>query len=214
MGKLQLKICGMLYPENIQEVAALQPDYMGFIFYKATKRYAGNLDAEVVKALPLTIKRVGVFVNDTIETVQEIVKHYGFDVVQLHGAEDPQYCLALATTLKAENPDFKVMKAFGVDEEFDFSVLDSYQEAVDYFLFDTKTPIHGGSGEKFNWNLLDKYKLDHPYFLSGGIELESADTILSNNDPRLFAIDVNSRFELEPGLKNLDKLKEFKNKLS
>lgn len=214
MKKPELKVCGMLHPENILEVAALQPDYLGFIFFKGSKRYAGELDPEVVKALPEQIRRTGVFVNEEAGLVLELVQKYGLNAVQLHGAESPEYCRGIAQYIKAIQPEFKVIKSFGVNADFDFQQLEAYLGAIDYFLFDTQTPDHGGSGKKFDWNLLDKYKLDVSYFLSGGIGPESVEALNGISDPRLLAIDINSRFELEPGLKDAGKLTEFKNKLS
>lgn len=214
MMKPELKVCGMLHTENILEVAALQPDYLGFIFFKGSKRYAGGLDPEVVKALPEQIRRTGVFVNEEAGLVLELVHKYGLNAVQLHGAESPEYCRGIAQSVKAIQPEFKVIKSFGVNADFDFEQLKAYQGVADYFLFDTQTPDHGGSGKKFDWNLLDKYKLDVPYFLSGGIGPESVEALNGISDPRLLAIDINSRFELEPGLKDAGKLTEFKNKLS
>lgn len=214
MKKPELKVCGMLHPDNILEVAALQPDYLGFIFFKGSKRYAGELDPEVVKALPDKIQRTGVFVNEDSELVLELVHKYGLNAVQLHGAESPEYCRDIAQQIKAIQPEFKVIKSFGVNADFDFQQLEAYLGLADYFLFDTQTPDHGGSGKKFDWSLLDKYKLDVPYFLSGGIGPESVEALNEISDPRLLAIDINSRFELEPGLKDAGKLTEFKNKLS
>ena len=208
--KLRLKICGMKAPSNILEVAALQPDYMGFIFYKQSKRYAGGLSAELLKDLPLNIKKTGVFVDESLSVAAKFVTEFGFSAIQLHGAETPEYCLELKELLP---PGTEIIKAFGVDERFDFAQLRAYEAVVDYFLFDTQTPGHGGSGKVFNWSLLARYELDKPYFLSGGIGPEHAEDIGNLKDKRLYAIDVNSRFELEPGLKQIDKLNDFKNKL-
>lgn len=236
MSRPQLKICGMLHPANIREVAALQPDYLGFIFFKGSKRFAGAVLPEVLEALPENIKRTGVFVNETLETVLSLVQKYQLNALQLHGAESPEYCselsvrlnsrsgLSAAAELNANSAAAKtettgatekvqLIKAFGVNEDFDFSRLNPYIGIVDYFLFDTQTPDHGGSGKQFDWQLLEKYTLDLPYFLSGGIGVESAEMLNSNLDHRLFAIDVNSKFEIEPGLKDLEKLKAFKSKL-
>ena len=235
MSRRQLKICGMLHPENIREVAALQPDYLGFIFFKGSKRYAGAVLPEVLEALPENIKRTGVFVNETLETVLSLVHKYQLNALQLHGAESPEYCRELkvglasmgvsaptelhanSTAVKTETTGatgkVQLIKAFGVNEDFDFSRLNAYAGIVDFFLFDTQTPDHGGSGKQFDWQLLDKYTLNLPYFLSGGIGVESAEMLNSIVDHRLFAIDVNSKFEIEPGLKDLEKLKTFKSKL-
>lgn len=214
MKKPLLKICGMLHPQNIAEVAALQPDYLGFIFFKGSKRYAGDLAPDVLKVLPESIQRTGVFVNEAAEVVLDLIEKYGLNAVQLHGGESPEYVGLLAQQVKARRPDFKIIKAFGIDVAFDFQQLQAYERKVDYFLFDTQTPDHGGSGKKFDWMLLEKYTLDVPYFLSGGIGPESAAVLNAITDPRLFAVDVNSRFELEPGLKNTPQLIEFKTKLS
>ena len=211
MMKPKLKICGMKVPPNILEVAALQPDYMGFIYYKQSKRYAGELSAGMLRELPLNIKKTGVFVDESLSVVVELLTEFGFSAIQLHGAETVEYCLELKQTIPQGT---ELIKAFGVDEGFDFGQLKAYEEVADYFLFDTQTPGHGGSGKVFNWNLLDRYELDKPYFLSGGIGPEHLEDISNIKDKRLYAIDVNSRFELEPGLKQIDKLNDFKNKLS
>lgn len=199
----------MRNPDNIQALAALKPDYMGFIFYDKSKRYAGSLSALFVNGLPADIKRTGVFVDEEIKEVVLRVQEYGLNALQLHGAETADYC----RDLKALLPGVEIIKAFGISEGFDFRGLAAYVSFVDYFLFDTQTLGHGGSGKMFNWKLLDKYNLDIPYFLSGGIGPESLDELTSINDNRLYAIDVNSRFELEPGLKDIELLKDFKNKL-
>ncbi|WP_316749887.1 phosphoribosylanthranilate isomerase [Pedobacter gandavensis] len=209
-----LKICGMLHPENISQVAALQPDYMGFIFFKGSKRYAGVVLPEVLDTLSENIKRTGVFVNETLETVLQLVDKYQLDALQLHGAESPEFCQVLKLKLKSAIKEVQIIKAFGVNEAFDFSRLNPYVGIVDYFLFDTQTPDHGGSGMLFDWQLLQKYSLDVPYFLSGGIGVESVEMLNRITDPRLFAIDVNSKFEIAPGLKDLAKLKEFKSRLA
>ena len=214
MKKPQLKICGMLHPDNILEVAALRPDYLGFIFFTGSKRYAGELDPEVVKALPEQIQRTGVFVNEEAGLVVELVQKYGLNAVQLHGAESPEYCREIVQSVRAILPEFKLIKSFGVNADFDFQQLEAYEGVVDYFLFDTQTPDHGGSGRKFDWGLLGKYALEVPYFLSGGISTESVEDLNKIADPRLYAVDINSRFELEPGLKDAGKLMEFINKLS
>jgi phosphoribosylanthranilate isomerase len=211
MMKPKLKICGMKVPPNILEVAALQPDYMGFIYYKQSKRYAGELSAGLLRELPLNIKKTGVFVNESLSVVAEFVTEFGFSAIQLHGAETVEYCLKLKQIIPQGT---ELIKAFGVDGDFDFGQLKAYEEVADYFLFDTQTAGHGGSGKVFNWNLLDRYELDKPYFLSGGIGPDQVEDISNIKDKRLYAIDVNSRFELEPGLKQIDKLNDFKNKLS
>jgi len=204
--KAKLKICGMKVPSNIEGAIALNPDYLGFIFYPGSKRFVDQLDAEVVKKIPAAIKTTGVFVDEKLETVLATIELYQLKAVQLHGNESPEYCAALKG--KAE-----VIKAFGISETFDFNKLNVFEEVADYFLFDTQTAGHGGSGQMFNWQLLDKYILQTPYFLSGGIGLENAAELAQIADERFYAMDVNSRFELSPGLKNIDLLNQFKNML-
>jgi phosphoribosylanthranilate isomerase len=207
----KLKVCGMKYPENVQKVGLLEPDFMGFIFYPSSKRFVENLDPWVLSQLPANIAKVGVFVNHDLQEVVEIAKKFSMNLLQLHGTESAAYVAALKQQLAGTG--IKLMKAFGVDESFKFGELDDYQTTVDYFLFDTQTPDHGGSGKQFNWELLNGYTLSTPYFLSGGIGLESLEALKRIDDKRLFALDVNSRFELEPGMKDISKLKEFKRQL-
>lgn len=209
---VKLKICGMKLPENIQAVNGLKPDYLGFIFYRDSKRFVDGLTPSFVKGLPTGVRKTGVFVNEELNRVAELAIMYGLNAVQLHGQEPVKYCIALKGLLA--DAGIILIKAFGVDEDFDFSSVNAYANVVDYFLFDTQTPDHGGSGKTFNWSLLENYKLDKSYFLSGGIGPESVSELKQINDPRLYAIDVNSRFELAPGLKDIDKLKDFKYKLS
>ncbi|MFD0941691.1 phosphoribosylanthranilate isomerase [Pedobacter boryungensis] len=201
--KLKIKVCGMTQAANIAAVAELQPDYIGFIFYAKSPRFISDISAELIKYVPSTIKTTGVFVNEDIETVKTYILKYNLKAVQLHGQESTAYCNEIKST------GVEVIKAFGIDENFDFSQLETYLNAIDYFLFDTQTPAHGGSGKVFDWKLLEKYPFDKPYFLSGGIDLSHASILKQINDPRLYAIDVNSKFELEPGLKDVEKLKEF-----
>jgi phosphoribosylanthranilate isomerase len=205
----KLKICGLRDPANIAAVAALQPDYMGFIFFAGSKRYVDNLSAEALNAIPESVVKTGVFVNEQLHQVQEIVLKYKLQAVQLHGDECPNYCKAL----KKLNPSVKLIKAFGVSENFDFTILNPYQGKVDFFLFDTQTPAYGGSGKLFDWSLLKDYTLKVPYFLSGGIGLENIEELQQLKDNYLYAIDVNSKFEYLPGLKDVDKLTLFKNQL-
>jgi phosphoribosylanthranilate isomerase len=202
---LKLKVCGMRLAANIAAVAELQPDYLGFIFYEKSPRLISDVSAELIKYIPSEIKTVGVFVNEDLEKVKDKVNLLKLKAVQLHGSEPPEYCEALKSTF----PTLEVIKAFGIDEDFDFSVLEPYLKVADYFLFDTKTKTHGGSGKTFNWSVLDQYTYTKPYFLSGGIDLEHSTAIKEINDGRLYALDINSRFETEPGLKDAEKIKEF-----
>lgn len=201
--KLKIKVCGMKQAANIAAVAELQPDYLGFIFYQKSPRFIPEVSAELIKYVPSTIKTTGVFVNEDVQIVKQHIIKYNLKAIQLHGNEDVSYCQELKLA------DVEIIKAFGVDEHFDFEKLSAYLNVVDYFLFDTQTPAHGGSGKVFDWSLLQNYKFEKPYFLSGGIDLLHIAEIKQIIDPRLYAVDVNSKFELEPGLKDVEKLKEF-----
>ena len=201
----------MREPGNIEEVESLEPDYMGFIFYEKSKRFVAELDPATLSTMPENIGRVGVFVNHDLKEVVQLAEKFSLNLLQLHGNESAAYVTELKQLL--EGSSIKLMKAFGIDENFDFAVLNEYESEVDYFLFDTQTPDHGGSGKLFNWKLLNGYTLDKPYFLSGGIGLESVEALKTIDDKRLFAIDVNSKFETEPGIKDIIKLKEFKRQL-
>lgn len=199
----KIKICGMKYPENMEEVALLQPDYLGFIFYEKSPRYFENS----IPNLDKSIQKVGVFVNPTFSAIEEKVKQYQLDLIQLHGNESTEFCELV------ENKLVKVIKAFSMDDQFNFQDLESYQNSCSYFLFDTKGKHYGGNGTTFNWDILEHYELDKPYFLSGGIGLENASEIKAflkkEYAKNCISIDLNSKFEIEPGLKNPKTLKEF-----
>ena len=201
---MKLKVCGIKYSDNGIAVAKLVPDFMGFIFYARSKRFVGA-DFEMPE-IPSSINKVGVFVNDEVSTILEKAKTYNLNYVQLHGDESPAFCKLISNKVK-------VIKAFGVDDFFDFSSTLEYENYCEYFLFDTKTQSYGGSGMKFNWNILSKYIGKKLFFLSGGIGLEEVVGFPKINS-KLFAIDVNSKFEISPGLKDINKLKILKNELS
>jgi phosphoribosylanthranilate isomerase len=152
---VKLKICGMKLPENIQSVITLKPDYLGFIFFRESKRFVDGLTPSFVKNLPAGIRRTGVFVNEELNRVAQLAVLYGLNAVQLHGEEPAKYCIALKGLLA--DAGIELIKAFGVDEHFDFNSVNAYASVVDYFLFDTQTPDHGGSGKTFNWSLLNNY---------------------------------------------------------
>lgn len=201
---MKLKICGLKYLDNIKKVAEYSPDYIGFIFYEHSKRYAGQeLDRTGLNNIDSRIKKVGVFVNATKKEVLQKTNEYNLDFVQLHGDESPAFC-------KQISRDVKIIKTFGVNEEFDFLRLNEFKSSIEYFLFDTKTPEHGGSGKQFNWNILKKYDNEIPFFLSGGIDITDIDSILQLNKLNIHAIDVNSKFEIEPGLKDINKIKKLR----
>ncbi len=192
----------MREPANIRELAALNPDYMGFIFYEQSKRFVGSLKPESLN-IDSRIKKTGVFVNAELDYIKDQIELFGLQAIQLHGGESPELCNSLRQT------GCEVIKAFGISESFDFDTLNPYIPVVDFFLFDTASAQHGGTGISFNWQLLNEYKAQIPYFLSGGIDLAHRQEIQNIQDTRLYAIDINSRFELEPGLKDIDKIKKF-----
>ena len=193
----------MKFSENITEIATLQPDYLGFIFYEKSPRYFKN----DIPFLDKSIQKVGVFVNPTFEEVKEKVIQYKLDLVQLHGDESADFCALI------ENKLVKVIKALSIDNKFNFNTLKIYNNSCSYFLFDTKGKHYGGNGTLFNWDILEHYALDKPYFLSGGIGLGNINAFeeFSKKEyaKNCIGIDLNSRFELEPGLKNAKTLKEF-----
>lgn len=204
MNELKIKVCGMRDPENILGVAAALPDFLGFIFYPKSARFVGEeFSAEQLKAVPETIQKVGVFVNELPEKVIEVCKRLNFQVAQLHGSESPDYC----RQIKASG--LTVFKAFSVNDSFDFKQLSGYADVCDYFLFDTKGHLPGGTGQKFNWDLLKKYKGLVPFFLSGGIGPDDLEAIRNFEHPRWRGLDVNSGFELSPALKDMDKVQQF-----
>lgn len=185
----------------MKAVADLQPDYMGFICYGMSPRFIGNLPVELIRQLPASTSKTAVLVNESLEKVGLLIKEYGFDAVQLHGNENPGFCAALKNSVI-------VIKAFGVDEEFDFEQLKPYEDYVDYFLFDTKTDKHGGSGETFNWDILRRYQLNVPFFLSGGLSAGNLEQVINIKHPQFYGVDLNSRFEVSPGVKDLEKLRK------
>jgi phosphoribosylanthranilate isomerase len=205
---MKLKVCGMRDVENIKALSELKPDFIGFIFYDKSPRFVGNdaLDAEFINALPRDIKKVGVFVNATIDFILQNVRKYGLHYVQLHGNEMPDFCRNLK--FKGVN----IIKAFRIDNSFIFSQLNNYKPHVDFFLFDAKGDGYGGNGITFDWNILKKYDNEKPYFLAGGISLENIDD-LENIVPKPYAMDVNSKFEISAGVKDIEKLEELLEKI-
>lgn len=203
---MRIKVCGLKDPENIKQVAGLKPDYMGFIFYPASKRFVGS-DFEMPVVSP-EIKKVGVFVNAKADYIIDTIDRYKLDMIQLHGDEKPDFCEVMSHLIK-------VTKAFGVNEVFDLKTVDAYENCCDYFLFDTKTSEYGGSGKQFDWEIIKKLHFDIPFFISGGIGIDDITKIsdLRSQYSNLFAVDVNSKFEIEPGLKDIGKLEEFNSSL-
>ncbi len=202
---MKLKICGMKFPENIQAVAGLAPDYMGFIFWEQSPRFF----TENIPELSKNIKKTGVFVDAPMDDVREKIEKHQLQAVQLHGKETPEYCRQLSA-LKVE-----IIKVFSIGATFDFHQLEAYEEVCDFYLFDTKGKLPGGNGYVFDWEVLKKYNSPKPFFLSGGIGLDEVEQEkkIHEADLPVYAIDVNSKFETEPGLKSIEKLHIFKKEL-
>ena len=196
---MKIKVCGLKYIDNIKAVEALKPDYMGFIFYEESPRYVDELNENFLDYIPADIIKTGVFVDEHADAISKLIYKYKLDAIQLHGSENAEFC----DLFKHE---VQVIKAFGIDETFDFSQLKGYENNVNLFLFDTKTTAHGGSGKAFDWDILKKYNLSVPFFLSGGLSPENIEEIKKINHPMLYGVDLNSRFEISPGMKDIDKL--------
>jgi len=198
----------MQRPNNISYIESAKPDYLGFIFYPKSKRVVNDQTLNYLIENKTETKRVGVFVNQDIEDIKSAITAYNLDAVQLHGDESPSITLAIKPI------GITVIKAFQINAQFDWARLEEYYDSADYFLFDTATPSYGGSGKKFNWTLLEKYTLDKPFFLSGGISPGDSQVIIELNLPHLYAIDLNSQFEIEPGLKDYNSVSQFINRVN
>jgi phosphoribosylanthranilate isomerase len=201
-GNTKLKICGMRDPDNIMEVAALRPDFMGFIFYPGSKRFVGH-NFRIPDGFSDEIKRVGVFVNETIKGMLEVVATHALDFVQLHGEETSDTCG------KLKESGVGVIKTFSIDETFRFTSVLPYLDKVDYFLFDTKGQSFGGHGRAFDWDILTTYDQSVPYFLSGGLSLDNVGEVNTIKGRSPFALDINSGVEIAPGLKDIDRVRRL-----
>ncbi|MEO6348404.1 MAG: phosphoribosylanthranilate isomerase [Aquaticitalea sp.] len=222
----------MKYKDNIAEVATLHPDYLGFIFYEKSSRFFDG----VIPDLPKSIKKVGVFVDSSIEEILEKVSLHNLDHIQLHGEESAEFCFRLKRHYEENNDEeisssinrlpryarnngrIKIIKVFSIKDDFDFSELQPYESVCDYYLFDTKGKFPGGNGYTFNWEVLKNYPSTKPYFLSGGIGLdEVADLkgfLQTPESQYCHFIDVNSKFEIEAGLKDMERIKRFEKELN
>lgn len=198
-----VKVCGMREPENIEKVAQLGVDMMGFIFYPKSPRFASLSIART--AVDKNVCRVGVFVNESVELISDKILQFDLDAVQLHGNESRELC----EQLHEQNGLLKIFKAISVSTAGDIQKYKEYVGAVDYFLFDTKCKTVGGSGQQFDWQVLENYDGDVPFILSGGIGPEDVERIRNFHHPKCIGIDLNSKFEMEPGLKDVEMLKTF-----
>ncbi len=205
---MKLKVCGMKYKDNLEAILALKPDYIGFIFYRKSDRF---YDGEYIP-FPENIQKAGVFVNESFAEITRIIYRHKLDVVQLHGDETDGYC----NELKQYYPELKIWKAFAVNQDFDWEIPAFYC-AADAFLFDAKGEKYGGNGFKFDWEMLGNYKLelDKEIILSGGISEDDIPLIydLQKQIPQLKTVDINSRFEIKTGLKDVELVKCFYEKL-
>ena len=206
---MKLKVCGMRDPENIRHlVTEIQSDWMGLIFHPASPRFVDHIIADQIKEIK--VRKVGVFVNAAISEIQEKIQDFGLSTLQLHGGETVHEVREIKGKTGLE-----IFKVFSVDDKIQWTSMEPYLPFVDYFLFDTFTKSYGGSGKTFNWDLLQDYPFDKPFLLSGGINIEHIDSILMLKSivPQMAGLDINSKFEIEPGFKNLTLIKEFKKEI-
>lgn len=204
---MEVKVCGMRQPENVRSVAELKPDYMGFIFAEKSPRYVAERDETALQDTN-TPTRVGVFVNASEAYILERVVAMKLEVIQLHGDEPP----SLAAALRSQG--LTVWKVFGIGkDDFDFQQLNPYLDHVDAFLFDTKGIARGGNGVAFDWQLLKQYPFTKPFYLSGGVDLSNLGQLQQLTDLPIAGIDINSKFETAPGLKDLEKVAQLMKKM-
>ncbi|MGO2101430.1 MAG: phosphoribosylanthranilate isomerase [Psychroflexus halocasei] len=208
MNELKIKVCGLKNQENITEIDQCDLQYIGFIFYEKSKRF---VEENQLITTSQNFKRVGVFVNASIQNICDKVIQYNLDVVQLHGDESPLEVKKIRSEiLKLSLYKFiEIWKAISIKKESDIHKAHAYQHIIDKFLFDTKGKLYGGNGQHFDWQILDEYSYSPPFLLSGGISNKDVSAIKEIKHPKLHGIDINSQFEIEPGLKNVKMIKEF-----
>jgi len=200
---MELKVCGITTTEDILALITLKIDRLGFIFYHMSKRYVyGKLIEDGLKAIPKHIKKTGVFVNAEIAEIDQIIDQYHLDSIQLHGDESPEFCNYFRT--KTE-----VIKTISIKDKSSFETAKLYDNACNLFLFDTQSEHYGGTGKTFDWQWLDAYTLDKPFYLSGGISSENFEEIKKIKHQKLIGIDINSKFEIRTGIKNIEKIKQL-----
>ena len=203
---MEIKVCGMRDPENIRElIDQVKPDWMGLIFYPKSPRFVSDQSSNQIAGFP--VKKVGVFVNEAEAEILKRIKDFDLSAVQLHGQETPDFTESLSKITSAE-----IWKVISVQDQIDWQSLKSYLPFVSKFLFDTATSAHGGSGQKFDWKVLETYPFNKGFLLSGGLDEESVEEVLALAEklPQLQGVDLNSKFEDAPGMKNIEKLKFFK----
>jgi phosphoribosylanthranilate isomerase len=203
---MKIKVCGMTDPLNVEEVAGLNPDYLGFILFKGSPRYVDiETAARLSRNIPATVIKTGVLVNETFENAVKTARSGIFDLLQLHGDETVEYCARLSE-------EIKIMKAFRIADRLPDGIKD-YVPFCNLFLFDSATEKFGGSGRKFDHSLLDESSFDKEFMLGGGISGEDHEYLRTLKNEKLSGIDLNSRFEIKPGIKNINLLKEFIEKI-
>ena len=201
---MKIKVCGINTLENLKAIDALGVDHIGYNFYPKSARYLD--ESTKLNDYQTTAEKVGVFVQEEIDRVKQLIDLHELDHVQLHGDESLSYCKALARNIN-------VVKVFRVDEDFDFSIVEPY-EFCDFYLFDTKVKEYGGSGRKFDWDMLNQYVGNVPFMLSGGIGPDDVERLQTFSHPMFYGIDINSKFEISPGLKDVAMIKSFLKKLT
>lgn len=200
---MELKVCGITTTEDILALITLKIDRLGFIFYHMSKRYVyGKLIEDGLEEIPKHIKKTGVFVNAEIAEIEQIINQYQLDSIQLHGDESPEFCNHFRT--KTE-----VIKTISIKDKSSIETAKFYDNACDLFLFDTQSEHYGGTGKTFDWQWLEEYTLDKPFYLSGGISLENFEEIKKIKHKKLIGIDINSKFEIRPGVKDIEKIKQL-----
>ncbi|MCS4433264.1 phosphoribosylanthranilate isomerase [Aquiflexum gelatinilyticum] len=207
---MKLKVCGMRESANVRNLLGqVQPDWMGLIFYPASPRFVDDIQADWIR--DTDIRKVGVFVDASLSDIADKVQKFGLSTIQLHGDESVEGVREIKEKTRLE-----VFKVFSIDKNIDWKHMEGYLTQVDYFLFDTFTHAYGGSGKTFNWQILLDYPFDKPFLLSGGLTIGHMDAIrdLKSKVPQLTGLDINSKFEIEPGLKDIDLVSEFKKKLN
>ncbi|HXK74874.1 MAG TPA: phosphoribosylanthranilate isomerase [Bacteroidaceae bacterium] len=198
-----IKVCGMREAQNIHDIEQLAIDWMGFIFYEKSPRYCND----ALTYMPRQVERVGVFVNHSLSEILKLILKYKLDIVQLHGQETPALCKQL------QQLGIRVIKAMPIATKEDLVLATAYEDVIDYMLFDTKSELGGGSGKQFDWSILNDYSLKIPFLISGGIGPQSLDSLRDFTHPQLIGYDLNSKFEISPGMKSLDLLAPFINEL-
>ena len=205
---MEVKVCGMTVIKNLEAIQVAQPSYFGFIFYEKSPRAVHLAKIPYFK----NTKKIGVFVDKNIEVMLSKQKQFNLDGIQLHGNENVDKIKKLKKLLPK---NIEISKAISIKDQSDFELIKNYDNLVDKIILDTKTNLKGGSGQQFDWELLENYTFNIPFLLSGGIGPNDTEQILKlyNKYPKMAGVDINSKFETEPGLKNAEQVKQFINTL-